>query len=168
MRRSRVMILGWAAAAACVASRGSMTTRPPLEAHLLAGAKTGAPVPLRFDPSAKVVIARVANLPPAPFSDAQAARGGQVFNQTCSACHAGDRFIGQQFVDNWGDRRVGDFYSLVRSTMPVDNPGGLKDQDYLDVTAYLLKANHSPAPPAPESLSTDTTVLRGRRIAVQP
>lgn len=168
MRRSRVMILGCAAVAGCVAARQSMSARPPLEAHLSPGARTGAPVPLRFDPNAKVVIARVANLPPAPYSAAQAARGAQVFNQTCGACHTGDRFIGQQFVDNWGDRRVGDFYALIRSTMPVDNPGGLKDQDYLDVTAYLLKANHAPAPPAPESLSTDTTLLRGRRIAVTP
>jgi len=168
MRRSSAMILAWVAVAGCVALRQSTTARPPLAAQLLPGAKTGAPVPLRFDPNAKVVIARVANLPPAPFSAAQAARGEQVFNQTCSACHTGDRFVGQQFVDNWGDRRVGDFYSLVRSTMPVDNPGGLKDQDYLDVTAYLLKVNHAPAPPAPESLSTDTTLLRGRRIAVQP
>lgn len=168
MRRSSAMILGCAAVAGCVAARQSMTARPPLQAHLLPGAKTGAPVPLRFDPNAKVVIARVANLPPAPFSAAQAARGEQVFNQTCGACHAGDVFIGQQFVDNWGDRRVGDFYALIRTTMPVDNPGGLKDQDYLDVTAYLLKANHAPAPPAPESLSTDTTVLRGHRIAVHP
>lgn len=168
MRRSRVMILGWVAVAGCVAARQSMSTRPPIGAYLLPGAKTGTPVPLRFDPNAKVVVARVANLPPAPYSAAQATRGQQVFNQTCGACHTGERFIGQQFVENWGDRRVGDFYSLVRSTMPVDNPGGLKDQDYLDVTAYLLKANHSPAPAAPESLSTDTTVMRGRRIAVQP
>jgi mono/diheme cytochrome c family protein len=162
------MILGWVAVAGCVAARQSMSARPPLEAHLLPGAKTGEPVPLRFDPNAKVVIARVANLPPAPYSAAQAARGEQVFNQTCGACHTGERFIGQQFVDNWGDRRVGDFYALIRSTMPVDNPGGLKDQDYLDVTAYLLKVNHAPALPAPVSLSTDTTVLRGHRIAVHP
>src|SRR5512146_866493 len=128
MRRSRVMILGWAAVAAgCVAARQSMSGRPALGAYLLPGAKTGAPVPLRFDPNAKVVVARVANLPPAPYSAAQATRGERVFNQTCGACHTGERFIGQQFVENWGDRRVGDFYSLVRSTMPVDNPGGLVD-----------------------------------------
>ncbi len=168
MRGSRVMILGCAAVVGCGAARQSTSARPPLAAQLLPGAKTGAPVPLRFDPNAKVVIARLANLPPAPFSAAQAARGEQVFNQTCGACHAGDVFIGQQFVDNWGDRRVGDFYALVRSTMPVDNPGGLKDQDYLDVTAYLLKENHAPPAPAPESLSTDTTLLRGHRIAVHP
>jgi mono/diheme cytochrome c family protein len=161
-------MLGLAAVAGCVAAQQSMSTRPPIGAYLQPGARTGTPVPLRFDPNAKVVIARVANLPPAPFSAAQAARGEQVFNQTCGACHAADVFIGQQFVDNWGDRRVGDFYSLVRTTMPVDNPGGLKDEDYLDVTAYLLKVNHAPPPPAAESLSTDTTILRGRRIAVHP
>ena len=87
-----------------------------------------------------------------------------MFNTTCASCHQSDRFIGKEFVDNWGDRRVGDFYALVRQTMPVDNPGGLKDQQYLDVTAYLLKANHSPA--TTDSLSTDTTIMRGRKIGI--
>ena len=50
MRRSRVMILGWVAVAGCVAARQSMSTRPPIGAYLLPGAKTGTPVPLRFDP----------------------------------------------------------------------------------------------------------------------
>jgi hypothetical protein len=33
------------------------------------------------------------------------------------------------------------FYRTVRSTMPDDNPGGLADQVYLDVTAYILDMN---------------------------
>ena len=84
---------------------------------------------------------------------------------TCASCHQNEKFIGKEFVDNWGDRRVGDFYTLIRNTMPVDNPGGLKEQEYLDVTAYLLKANH--AEPKGDSLSTDTTVMRGRKISVR-
>jgi mono/diheme cytochrome c family protein len=135
-------------------------------AHLTPEAKTGPQVPLRFDPTAHVVIATVPNLPAASFSPAQAERGEQVFDQTCSSCHQGDRFIGPAFVDAWNDRRVGDFYTLVRSSMPVDNPGGLKDQQYLDVVAYLLKANH--AAPTRDSLSADTTALRGHKIAVHP
>ena len=38
-----------------------------------------------------------------------------------------------------------DFYSLVRATMPLDKPGGMKEQEYLDVVAYLLQANHARA-----------------------
>ena len=150
----------------CASGMSKTNVLTPLGAHLSVGAKTGAPIPLRIDPNAKVVIARVGNLPAAPFTNAQADRGEKVFNTTCASCHQDERFIGKQFVDDWGDRRVGDFYQLVRNTMPVDNPGGLKDQDYLDVTAYLLKANH--ASPTPDSLSADTLVMRGRKIGVHP
>ncbi len=165
MRKSRLFVLGaMVAAVGCAAATTNF--RAPLEAKLGAGAKTGAPVPLRFDPNAKVVIARVANLPPAPYTEAQAARGEQVYSSTCASCHQNEKFIGKEFVDNWGDRRVGDFYALVRQTMPVDNPGGLKDQQYLDVTAYILKANHAAA--TTDSLSPDTTIMRGRKIGVHP
>lgn len=150
----------------CASAAATTTARPPLEARLGTGAKTGSPVPLRIDPNAKVVIATMPNLPAAPYSAAQATRGQAVYEAVCANCHQADKFIGQQFVAAWNDRRVGDFYTLVRNTMPVDNPGGLKDQDYLDVTAYLLKVNHAPA--SKDSLSADTTIMRGRKIAVHP
>ena len=164
MRKSRLFFFGTFAAVGCAAATTNF--RPPLEARLGAGAKTGAPVALRFDPNAKVVITRYANLPAAPYTAAQAQRGEQVYSSTCAACHQNEKFIGKEFVDNWGDRRVGDFFQLVRQTMPVDNPGSLKDQQYLDVTAYILKANHAPA--TTDSLSADTTIMRGRKIGVRP
>jgi mono/diheme cytochrome c family protein len=181
MQLTRLSVVGWMTVAivvvGCASAAGTSTTaaspsevRPapyaPLGAHLTAAAKTGPQVPLRFDPNAHVVIATVPDLPAASFSAAQATRGEQVVDQTCSSCHQPDRFIGPNFVDAWNNRRVNDFYSLVRSTMPVDNPGGLKDQDYLDVVAYLLKANH--ATPTADSLSADTTAMRGHKIAVHP
>ena len=156
MQLTRLSVVGWMAVATVVVgcgvrqrrrrprrvrSRRGRTRRSG--ARLTAAAKTGPQVPLRFDPNAHVVIATVPDLPAASFSAAQATRGEQVFDQTCATCHQPDRFIGANFVDAWNDRRVYDFYSLVRSTMPVDNPGGLKDQEYLDVVAYLLKANHT-------------------------
>ena len=68
-------------------------------------------------------------------------------------------------MENWNDRRVYDFYALVRATMPLDNPGGLKDGEYLDVVAYVLQANH--ATPGRDSLKADTLALRGTKIAVR-
>lgn len=176
MRANRWTVLGWATliAGCATAAATSSTLGPvspsetnvltPLGAHLTANAKTGAPVPLRIDPNAHVVIATYANLPAASYSAAQATRGEQVFDRTCAGCHQDSQFIGQTFVENWNNRRVNDFYDLIRTSMPVDNPGGLKDQEYLDVVAYLLKENH--AAPTADSLSADTTALRGHRIAV--
>ena len=58
-----------------------------------------------------------------------------------------------------------DLYALIRSTMPLDDPGGMKDGEYLDVVAYLLAVNmHASA--GADSLRGDTLTLRSTRIAV--
>ena len=155
------LVVGCASAAAT-----NSAILSPLGAHLPPGAKTGPTVPLRFDPTAHVVIALTPNLPAASFAAAQATRGEAVYEATCANCHQPDQFVGPRFVEAWNDRRIGDFFSLVRSTMPVDNPGGMKEQEYIDVTAYLLKANH--ATPGTDSVSSDTTFLRNRKISVHP
>ena len=146
------------------ASRGASAARAPLGARLTADAPTGAPIPLRIDPAARVVRSLVPNLPAATYWPAQADRGERVFTGTCAACHARSQFVGQTFVENWNDRRVSDFYTLIRSTMPVNNPGTLKDEEYLAVVSYLLKANHAAA--GTDSLNADSASVKGRRIAV--
>ena len=150
--------------AACAAATAT-NVRSPLGAVLSAGATTGAPVPLRFDPGAKVIISTARNLPPASYLPSQAERGLQLYQQTCAVCHAPGQLIGEGFVTSWKDRRVYDLYALVRGTMPLDNPAGLKDGEYLDVIAYLLQANkHASA--GLDSLRADTASLRKTRIAV--
>ena len=165
MRASRWIVIGGLFGVGC-ATAAVNNVRPPLGAMLSSGAKTGAPVPLRADPNTKVILSSAAGLPPASFLPSQAARGKDVFGQTCGTCHQTSKFIGQEFVESWNDRRVYDFYSLVRGTMPLDNPGGLKEQEYLDVVAYLLQANHH-ASPAADSLRADTASLRRTKIAVR-
>jgi cytochrome c5 len=139
--------------------------RSPLGAVLSSSAMTGAPVPLRADPGARVIISTASDLPTASYLPSQADRGEKVYQSTCAMCHAGGQLVGQMFVDQWNNRRVYDLYALVRSTMPLDNPGGMKDGEYLDVIAYLLRANkHSAA--GVDSLRADTVSLRKTRIAV--
>jgi cytochrome c5 len=167
VHRIAAFAAGIAAVAACATvNKPSTDIRSPLSATLGPGAATGAPVPLRFDPSAKVIISTAANLPPASYLPSQAARGEQVYNSTCGMCHAGGALVGEQFVATWKDRRVYDLYALVRSTMPLDNPGGLKDGEYLDVVAYLLKANRHASPGA-DSLKADTAAMRRTKIDVK-
>jgi S-disulfanyl-L-cysteine oxidoreductase SoxD len=164
MRNGRLKFIVWATLVVGCAT-AAPNVRPPLAANLMSGALTGAPIPLHFDPNAKVIRSTAANLPPTSYSAAQAARGETVYGNTCGACHQPESLVGQAFVESWSDRRVYDFYALVRSTMPLDNPGGLKDQEYLDVVAYLLKANHAPA--GTDSLAADTVALRSHKIAVR-
>ena len=151
-------------AVAC-ASAPTPAALPPLGAHLTSAAPTGAPVPLRIDPNARVVRSTAPDLPAATYFPARADRGEKVFSQTCAMCHARSQFIGQAFVESWNDHRVSDFYTLIRSTMPLNNPGGMKDEEYLGVVAYLLKENHASA--GMDSLGTDSVSMRKRKIAVR-
>jgi len=160
-----IIAIGCASASRNASAPASATAaRPPLGARLTADAPTGAPVPLRIDPNARVVRSLVPNLPAATYWPAQADRGERVFIGTCAACHARSQFIGQTFVENWNDRKVSDFYTLIRSTMPVNNPGTLKDEEYLAVVSYLLKANHAAA--GRDSLVGDSASVKGRRFAL--
>lgn len=164
MRASRLIVIGCAIGVVACAT-AAPNVRSPLVARLGPGAKTGAQVPLRVDPNAKVILSSAAGLPAASYLPSQAERGREVYSETCGTCHQPGQLIGQGFVEAWNDRRVYDFYALVRGTMPLDKPGGLKDQEYLDVVAYLLQANHAPA--GRDSLKADTLALRGARIAIK-
>ena len=163
----RWVALASIAAVACASAAVATTNvRQPLGAYLTPNAPTGAPIPLRFDSSSgtRIIRPKAADLPPATYSPMQAEHGEAVFKRTCATCHAPTQFIGQQFVDSWNDRRLFDFYALVRSTMPLNNPGGLKEDEYLGVLAYLLEANHATA--GLDSLRPDTVALRSHKIAV--
>ena len=166
MRLSRSTAVVWTiiAIGCATASRGASAPRSPLGARLTADAPTGAPIPLRIDPNARVVRSLVPNLPAATYWPAQADRGERLFTGTCLGCHARSQFVGEAFAEAWNDRRVSDFYTLIRSTMPVNNPGSLKDEEYLAVVSYLLKANHAAA--GSDSLVADSGSVKGRRIAV--
>jgi S-disulfanyl-L-cysteine oxidoreductase SoxD len=162
----RIALFTVCALTACATSSRSATDfRSPLGAVLSPGAATGTPVPLRVDPGAKVILSTASNLPPASYLPSQAQRGERVYQATCAMCHAGGELVGDRFVVSWKDRRVYDLYALIRSTMPLDNPGGLKDGEYLDVVAYLLQANKH-ASPGSDSLRADTASMRKTKIAV--
>ena len=163
MRASRWFMMAFAVAGC--AGAAATNVRPPLAARLSTGAKTGTPVPLRYDSNTKVILSNAAALPAASYAPNQAARGKEVFEGTCANCHQTSKFIGQEFVESWNDRRVWDFYSLVRGTMPLDNPGGLKEHEYVDLVAYLLQSNH--AAPGADSLKADTATMRKTKIAVR-
>lgn len=74
----------------------------------------------------------------------QAERGGKVFEEQCLECHAPEEFIGG-YMDGWSGRTAHDLVESIRQTMPENNPGGLKRQEFVDIVAYLFKINAVPA-----------------------
>ena len=96
------------------------------------------------------------------FSADQAARGETVFVNTCAACHDPDFHTGEKFMFSWKGRTLLDYFKLVKSTMPEDNPAGLPDDDYVRVIAYILKLNGYA--PGADSLRSDSLDLKRTRI----
>lgn len=79
------------------------------------------------------------------YSDAQAARGQKTFEEFCTTCHDTGRFTGPDFVKNWSGQPLHSLFDTVSTTMPEDNPGALKPQQYGDLIAFFLKLNDYPA-----------------------
>jgi mono/diheme cytochrome c family protein len=107
----------------------------------------------------------LADSAPPQFTAGQAARGAEVYKGTCARCHAMTQWQGGTFAAAWQDRRLSDFYDLVSTTMPQDNPGGLMQQQYVDVTAYVLQLAGFAS--SDVALSPDTTMLRHARLTIK-
>jgi mono/diheme cytochrome c family protein len=88
------------------------------------------------------------------YSEAQAARGEELYQQHCSVCH-GARLLGnpaapltgEAFRARWEDGKhtLDDLYYIIRSLMPNSAPGSLSKAQYADIVAYILKINNYPA-----------------------
>jgi mono/diheme cytochrome c family protein len=79
------------------------------------------------------------------YTSRQATRGDGLFRDNCVSCHASSEFRGSSFQRRWTNRAVGDIYEFVLYSMPDDNPGGLPEQTYADIVAYMLQLNDFPA-----------------------
>ena len=79
------------------------------------------------------------------YTSRQASRGDGLFRDNCVSCHSSSEFSGASFQRRWRNRAVGDIYEFVLYSMPDDNPGGLPEQTYADIVAYMLSMNDFPA-----------------------
>lgn len=96
------------------------------------------------------------------YTEEQADRGETTFRTVCAACHLSSQFRGGAFRARWEGRTAYDLVDQLQATMPMDNPGGLSLDQYVDVTAYLLSLNRFEA--GPEELPADDAGLREVRI----
>jgi mono/diheme cytochrome c family protein len=79
------------------------------------------------------------------YSAAQADRGEKTYKAKCGTCHMPEQYSGYVFMQSWTGQTIFALYTNLRTTMPKDNPGSLKPQEYADVIAYLLKINRLPS-----------------------
>ena len=100
------------------------------------------------------------------FTMAQATRGAGIYDQNCASCHREDfqgsfeapPLAGQNFLNLWGDRTPLDLFDRISQSMPPDRPGGLDDDSYIELVAYLLQVNGVPASDTALTSSTSITI----------
>ena len=87
------------------------------------------------------------------YTEEQAVRGEQVYQDECTFCHLddlqGDAFatplIDDAFTIRWNGSNLGDLMTVIQVTMPADRPATLSNEAVADVIAFLLKMNDYPA-----------------------
>jgi cytochrome c len=86
------------------------------------------------------------------FTATQARRGETTYAERCASCHGptleggemAPPLVGGQFNANWNGLTLGDLVERIRISMPQNNPGSLTRQQYVDVLAFMLRADGFP------------------------
>ena len=91
------------------------------------------------------------------YTAAQADRGLALYRSKCASCHAPNRFTDEFFYTSFAGKPLWEMFDVISDSMPEDNPGSLKKEEYADVIAYLLKLNNFP--PGETDLPIDKDAL---------
>ena len=102
---------------------------------------------------------------PATYTVAQADAGFAAYAQQCASCHGENLddgpfappLKGNTFRVKWSPRSLEALFTLTSTTMPVDRPGVLGDETYVQLLALMLQEN-GVAPGSP-ALSADLDLL---------
>ena len=105
------------------------------------------------------------------FTAEQVERGRAIYGRNCTDCHGttldngefgGPVLKGGFFRQKWSASGVGALFSYTKGLMPPDRPGGLTDQNYADLTAYIL--SHNGYQPGDKELPTDPAAMQNMGI----
>ena len=107
------------------------------------------------------------------YTEAQAARGAEVYQTNCGFCHGedlmgnemGPGLAGSGFLQYWYGLSLADLRTVMTTSMPQDNPGGLEPSQYADVLAFMLQK--SEFPPGSVEVPEDGAGLEGIQIEAQ-
>jgi mono/diheme cytochrome c family protein len=88
------------------------------------------------------------------YSDAQAARGQQLYAMQCVTCHggalegvAGPPLAGDGFLSVWSSRSLADLVNKIEQTMPPGRPDSMSRPQAIDLAAFILRSGkYEPGP----------------------
>lgn len=84
------------------------------------------------------------------FTEAQVAAGQTAYQLNCSiGCHQPDLagagpiapLRGPRFMSSWSEQTVASLLDSMRTAMPPTKPGGLSEETYVNLLAYILSSN---------------------------
>jgi alcohol dehydrogenase (cytochrome c) len=119
--------------------------------------------------ASQLILALIAWQQPAmtgPYTPQQAAAGRVTYQASCVGCHAMDlggrneapQLAGSNFMATWGTRSTRDLFRFIQATMPPGNTRGLDEQEYINLTAFLLDANGAVAGSQPMASGTNVVI----------
>ena len=97
------------------------------------------------------------------FTAAQAKRGDDAYQASCSGCHGSNLratdpeavdLTGPGFQAKWNGKTLGERFETIRDTMPLGNGNSLGDKTYMDILAFILQFNDFP--PGNQELGPET------------
>src|SRR5262245_32510432 len=112
-------------------------------------------------------LALVAGQAPAgSYTAAQATAGRATYQAQCASCHlpdlkgSGDAapLAGSEFMSGWGRRTTRELLSFMQLTMPPSRPGGLSQEEYVNVAAFILQSNGAVAGAQVLAATTDVAI----------
>jgi alcohol dehydrogenase (cytochrome c) len=97
----------------------------------------------------------------AEYTAAQATDGLAVYQTNCASCHLPDlagrneapQLAGGNFMNAWGTRTTAELIAYMQASMPPSNRGGLSDESYANLAAFILQANGAVAGERPLAIS---------------
>lgn len=90
------------------------------------------------------------------YTAAQAERGQTLFKSKCASCHTPGYFTDDNFYTNFAGKPLWELFDVISDSMPEDEPGSLKKEEYADVIAFLLQLNKFPAGDSDLPIDKDT------------
>ena len=92
-------------------------------------------------------VAQKRNISEGVYTQAQAILGKDDHDANCKACHSMKFYRDIWFA--WEERPLMNFWYILVSEMPSDNPGSLSDDEYTNIVAYILSDLGFPAGDVP-------------------
>src|SRR5438045_1689302 len=96
------------------------------------------------------------------FTSDQAIAGEKQFLRNCDSCHSVSEHTGSRFTEKWAGTTLNELFELISNTMPENEPGSLKPEEYANIIAFFLK--QTGYPDGQRELPSDVTALAKIRI----